>query len=35
VASARTAALLDPDGEGLAKCLADIADQTSLRVAAE
>jgi indolepyruvate ferredoxin oxidoreductase, beta subunit len=35
VASARTAALLDPDGEGLAKCLADIESQTVLRVAAE
>jgi indolepyruvate ferredoxin oxidoreductase, beta subunit len=35
VASARTAALLDPDGEGLAKCLADIESQTALRVAAE
>src|SRR5215475_9043777 len=35
VASARTAALLDPDGESLAKCLAEIAGQTALRVAAE
>jgi indolepyruvate ferredoxin oxidoreductase beta subunit len=35
VANARTAALLDPDGEGLARCLADIGSQTALRVAAE
>ena len=35
VASARTAALLDPEGEGLAKCLSEIADHTALRVAAE
>ena len=35
VASARTAALLDPDGEGLARCLAEIGGQTALRVAAE
>ena len=35
VASARTAALLDPDGESLAKCLAEIAGQTALRMAAE
>jgi indolepyruvate ferredoxin oxidoreductase beta subunit len=35
VASARTAALLDPEGEGLAKCLSEIADHAALRVAAE
>jgi len=35
VANARTAALLDPEGEGLARCLADIGGQTALRVAAE
>ena len=35
VASARTAALVDPDGEGLAKCLADIDGQPALRIAAE
>jgi indolepyruvate ferredoxin oxidoreductase beta subunit len=35
VASARTAALVDPDGESLARCLAEIAGQTALRVAAE
>ncbi len=36
IASARTAALVDPDGEGLAKCLAEIASRTAtLRIAAE
>ena len=35
VASARAAALVDPDGEGLAKCLADIDGQPALRIAAE
>jgi indolepyruvate ferredoxin oxidoreductase beta subunit len=35
VASARTAALVDPDGESLARCLADIEGETALRVAAE
>ena len=35
VASARTAALLDPDGESLAKCLADIDGAAAFRVAAE
>jgi indolepyruvate ferredoxin oxidoreductase beta subunit len=35
VASARTAALVDPDGESLAKCLADIEGQPALRMAAE
>jgi indolepyruvate ferredoxin oxidoreductase beta subunit len=35
VASARTAALLDPDGESLARCLADIARNPGLDIAAE
>jgi indolepyruvate ferredoxin oxidoreductase, alpha subunit len=35
IASARTAALVDPDGEGLAKCLAELDQQASFRVAAE
>jgi indolepyruvate ferredoxin oxidoreductase beta subunit len=35
VASARTAALVDPEGESLAKCLAEIEGQTAFRVAAE
>lgn len=35
VASARTAALLDPEGEGLARCLDDIERQTTFAVAAE
>jgi len=35
VASARTAALVDPDGESLAKCLADIEGHASLPMAAE
>jgi indolepyruvate ferredoxin oxidoreductase beta subunit len=35
VASARTAALLDPEGESLARCLAGIDGQAALRVAAE
>jgi indolepyruvate ferredoxin oxidoreductase, beta subunit len=35
VASARTAALVDPEGEGLARCLAEIDGQTPLNVAAE
>jgi indolepyruvate ferredoxin oxidoreductase alpha subunit len=35
IASARTAALLDPDGEALAKCLGDIETQRSHRIAAE
>ena len=35
IASARTAALLDPEGEGLAICLAEIEGQSALRVAAE
>ena len=29
IASARTAALVDPEGEGLAKCLAEITGQTA------
>jgi indolepyruvate ferredoxin oxidoreductase beta subunit len=35
IASARTAALVDPDGESLAKCLAQIDTQSSRRIAAE
>ncbi len=35
VMSARTAALVDPEGESLAKCLAEIGAQVPLRVAAE
>jgi indolepyruvate ferredoxin oxidoreductase alpha subunit len=35
IANARTAALLDPEGEALAKCLADIQAQSSRRIAAE
>ncbi len=35
VMSARTAALVDPEGESLAKCLAGIEEQAPLRVAAE
>jgi indolepyruvate ferredoxin oxidoreductase beta subunit len=35
IASARTAALVDPEGEGLAKCLAQIDTQSSPRIAAE
>ena len=35
VASARTAALVDPDGESLAKCLAGISADSQFRVAAE
>ncbi|HSP49673.1 MAG TPA: indolepyruvate oxidoreductase subunit beta family protein [Pseudolabrys sp.] len=35
VASARTAALVDPEGESLVKCLAEIEGQTSFRIAAE
>jgi indolepyruvate ferredoxin oxidoreductase, alpha subunit len=35
IASARTAALVDPEGEGLAKCLAEIDGQASFRIAAE
>jgi indolepyruvate ferredoxin oxidoreductase, beta subunit len=35
IASARTAALLDPEGESLAKCLAEIESQPALRMAAE
>ena len=35
VASARTAALLDPEGEGLAKCLAEFEGQSAYRIAAE
>jgi indolepyruvate ferredoxin oxidoreductase beta subunit len=35
IANARTAALLDPEGEALAKCLADVQAQQSHRIAAE
>ncbi len=35
IASARTAALKDPEGESLARCLADIAQHTGFRIAAE
>ena len=35
VASARTAALRDPDGGSLARCLAEIAQQSAHRIAAE
>jgi len=35
IASARTAALVDPDGESLAKCLTQIGSQFSHRIAAE
>jgi len=35
IASARTAALVDPEGESLAKCLAEIEGQSALRMAAE
>ena len=36
IASARTAALIDPEGDGLAKCLAEIASRTgAVRMAAE
>jgi indolepyruvate ferredoxin oxidoreductase, alpha subunit len=35
IVNARTAALLDPEGEALAKCLADIHAQSSRRIAAE
>ncbi len=35
IANARTAALLDPDGEALTKCLAEIESQSARRIAAE
>ena len=35
IASARTAALVDPEGESLAKCLAEIEGGASLALAAE
>jgi indolepyruvate ferredoxin oxidoreductase beta subunit len=35
IASARTAALKDPEGESLERCLADIAHHASFRIAAE
>jgi len=35
IASARVAALADPDGEAMARCLAEIGQQTAHRIAAE
>jgi indolepyruvate ferredoxin oxidoreductase beta subunit len=35
IASARTAALTDPDGEALSRCLAEIGSQSTTRIAAE
>src|SRR5262249_56033841 len=35
IASARTAALADPEGESLARCLADIERVTAFKIAAE
>ena len=35
IASARTAALKDPEGESLARCLADIEQHASFKIAAE
>ena len=35
IASARTAALVDPDGESLGKCLAELDGQPAFGVAAE
>jgi len=35
IASARTAALKDPEGESLARCLAEIETQSAFRIAAE
>jgi indolepyruvate ferredoxin oxidoreductase beta subunit len=35
IASARTAALVDPDGESLARCLAELDPQAGFRIAAE
>ena len=35
IASARTAALVDPEGESLAKCLTQVDSQSSRRIAAE
>jgi len=35
IASARTAALVDPEGESLAKCLTEIGGEPALRIAAE
>jgi indolepyruvate ferredoxin oxidoreductase beta subunit len=35
VASARTAALVDPEGEALAKCLASLASAPAHAIAAE
>ncbi len=35
IANARTAALLDPEGEALAKCLGEIESQSNRKIAAE
>jgi indolepyruvate ferredoxin oxidoreductase beta subunit len=35
VASARTAALVDPEGESLAKCLSELGSAGDFRIAAE
>ena len=35
IASARTAAMVDPDGENLAKCLTEIDGEAAMRIAAE
>jgi indolepyruvate ferredoxin oxidoreductase beta subunit len=35
IASARTAALVDPDGESLVRCLDDLEAQSAMRIAAE
>ncbi len=35
IASARTAALLDPEGTGLSKCLDELDGRLSFRIAAE
>jgi indolepyruvate ferredoxin oxidoreductase beta subunit len=35
IASARTAALVDPDGEALARCLGDLETEAGRRIAAE
>jgi indolepyruvate ferredoxin oxidoreductase, beta subunit len=35
IASARTAALADPEGEALARCLAEAGEPSAMRIAAE
>ena len=35
ILSARTAALTDPEGESLARCLADVEQQAAYKIAAE